>query len=285
MKRIARNAEIHEYGISISKKRLNEEHCTHWHTFYEIEYILSGEGDYVIDGICYPIRPGMLFFMTPRNFHSVNARNCTVYNAMFSEELCEHSYLSRMIGAGNVFETSDLSFYEALFSELTPLPEDKTMIGHLFNAILGKVSGTIPPSRFSDPVTRGMLFLLNHFRENPSLTQIAEQIGYTPTYFSKLFRESTGETFQEHRDHLRFDYAKKLVKHSDLPISRICFESGFSDYPNFLRRFRLRFGASPGELRNESLPKPETPSDPESTSGTDLSSPPGCREKNETETD
>ena len=253
MKRITRNAEIHEYGISISKKHLNEEHYTHWHTFYEMEYILSGEGDYVIDGICYPIRPGMLFFMTPCNFHSVNAKNCTVYNAMFSEELCEPSFLSRMIGAGNVFETLEIPFYETLFSALTPLPADKALVSHLFNGILGKVSESIPPSRFSDPVTQGMLYLLNHFRENPSLTLIAEQIGYTPTYYSRLFREGTGETFQQYRDRLRFDYAKKLVEHSTLPIAAICFESGFSDYPNFLRRFRLRFGASPGELRNESL--------------------------------
>ena len=258
MERKSRNKTICEFGISVSKKRLNEEHPTHWHAFYEIEYILSGEGDYIIDGICYPIRPGMLFFMTPCNFHSVNARNCTVYNAMFSEELCESSFLSRMIGAGNVFETKEIPFYETLFSALTPLPADKFLVNHLFNGILGKVSESIPPSRFSDPVTQGMLYLLNHFREKPSLTRVAEQVGYTPTYFSQLFREGTGETFQQYRDHLRFDYAKNLVQHSSLPASRICFESGFNDYPNFLRRFRLRFGASPGELRNKTISQ-ETP--------------------------
>ena len=249
MKRIMRSKAIHEYGISVSKKQLNEEHLTHWHAFYEIEYILSGEGDYVIDGVCYPIRPGMLFFMTPCNFHSVNARNCTVYNAMFSEELCEPSFLSRMIGAGSAFETAEIPFYDALFGALTPLSADGTLVSHLFNAILGKVSQSAPPSRYSDPVARGVLYLLNHFREKPSLTQVAEQVGYTPTYFSQLFREGTGETFQQYRDRLRFDYAKKLVEHSSLPASRICFESGFDDYPNFLRRFRHRFGLSPGEMR------------------------------------
>ena len=253
MKRMKRNASIAEYGISISKKRLNEAHSTHWHSFYEIEYILSGEGDYVIDGVCYPIRPGMLFFMTPRNFHSVNARDCTVYNVMFSEELCEPSFLSRMVSAGCVFDLSETAVYDVLFSALCPLPGDRVLISHLFNAILGKLSAEVSPGCFSDPVMRGVLYLLHHFRENPSLGEISEQVGYTPTYFSRLFREGTGETFQQYRDRLRFDYARKLAQHSSLSVSRICFESGFDDCPNFLRRFRLRFGMSPGEMRKKNL--------------------------------
>ena len=249
MKRKERNAAISECGISVSKKHLNEAHSTHWHAFYELEYILSGEGDYVIDGICYPIRPGVLFFMTPCNFHRVNAKNCTVYNAMFSEEICEPSFLSRLIGAGNVFDAPELPLYDALFSALIPLPADQTLVLHLFNGILGKVSENIPLCSFSVPVTQGILYLLDHFRQAPSLEEVAEKIGYTPTYFSRLFREGTGETFRQYRDRLRFDYAKKLVEHSPLSISRICFESGFTDYPNFLRRFHRRFGISPGEMR------------------------------------
>ena len=253
MKRKKRNAAIAEYGISISKKHLNEAHSTHWHSFYEIEYVLSGEGDYVIDGVCYPIRSGLLFFMTPCNFHSVNARNCTVYNVMFSEELCEPSFLSRMIGAGCVFDLREAGVYDALFSALCPLPSDRALTAHLFNAILGKLSEDAAPGGFSDPVMRGVLYLLNHFRENPSLEEVSERVGYTPTYFSRLFREGTGETFQQYRDRLRFDYARKLAEHSSLSVSRICLDSGFDDYPNFSRRFRLRFGMSPGEMRKKNL--------------------------------
>ena len=49
-----------------------------------------------------------------------------------------------------------------------------------------------------------------------------------------------------HNDEL---YAKKLLEHSSLTVSQVCRESGFDDYPNFVRRFSARFGSSPSKMR------------------------------------
>ena len=51
--------------ISASKKEIDGDSQLHWHEFYEIEYLLDGDGDYIIDGKHYPIGAGMFFLMTP----------------------------------------------------------------------------------------------------------------------------------------------------------------------------------------------------------------------------
>lgn len=56
-----RMPESYINNIGASKKRINGDYSIHWHDFYEIEFILDGSGTYIIDGIDYPIKKGMLF--------------------------------------------------------------------------------------------------------------------------------------------------------------------------------------------------------------------------------
>ena len=253
MKRFTRERHIREIGVTASKKRFDGEHKTHWHEFYELEYMTEGEGDYVIDGERHPIGAGMLFFMTPMNFHSVSAKDCSGFNLMFSERLCNSGFLSRLLrgdcGHAVAVREEDRDFFASVMGELTAA-EDEAYASALLNSILGKLlTYEKKESAASTLVSESMVYLLQRFRENPTLAETAAYVGFTPTYFSALFKKETGETFKEYVDRLRFDYARNLILHSRLSVSEVCRESGFADYPNFIRRFKERFGTSPGQIR------------------------------------
>ena len=253
MERFTREQHVNKIGLTVSEKRLHGDYNVHWHEFYEIEYITEGKGEYVVDGVSYPIRPGMLFLMTPLNFHSVKADNCRGFNLMFSEKLCNGEFLARLIqcahGKALLFPAEDRTFLSALMTELT-LATGEAYLSALLNSILGKIL-TIEDDQNEEitPVSKGVVYLLQNFRKNPTLAETAAFAGFTPTYFSMLFKKETGETFKQYVDRLRFDYAKKLAQHSNLSVQQICYESGFENYPNFIRRFKSRFGVSPGELK------------------------------------
>jgi AraC family transcriptional regulator, positive regulator of tynA and feaB len=79
---------------------------------------------------------------------------------------------------------------------------------------------------------------------------VAVETGISLRYLQKLFtaRNSTCSDFIQS---VRLDYAAGLLKRRSLlktnqPISDIAFASGFGDYTNFNRRFRRRFGHTPG---------------------------------------
>jgi AraC family transcriptional activator of tynA and feaB len=79
---------------------------------------------------------------------------------------------------------------------------------------------------------------------------VAIEAGISLRYLQKLFttRSSTCSDFIQS---VRLDYAAGLLKRRSFletrqPISEIAFASGFSDYTNFNRRFRRRFGRTPG---------------------------------------
>src|SRR5690242_4294745 len=44
----------------------------HWHEFYELAFILAGEGTHHVNGASYPLTRGSIFFLTPADFHSIS---------------------------------------------------------------------------------------------------------------------------------------------------------------------------------------------------------------------
>lgn len=82
-----------------------------------------------------------------------------------------------------------------------------------------------------------------------SLERMAKEVGISPYYLSKLFKESEGVTYIDYVIALRMDYAKEQLSHSDKSIKEICHESGYSDPNYFSRIFKKWTGQTPTEFR------------------------------------
>lgn len=254
LEQFTKENNISDGVISASRKRINGEFCTHWHEFYEVEYIISGSGTYTIDGKKYDICPGMIFFMTPANFHSVNAVNAEIFNVMFSGSDCNEIYLSALLknSGATAFLADDKEqrYFETIFSELTD--DSNNDVFPLFvDCLTAKISKKITDaSSASLSVSQtAILYISDNFRTPITLKTAAEYIGITPTYLSETFRRQTGTGFKKYINNLRFDYARKLLLHSDMTVIEVCNESGFEDYANFIRRFKEKFGVSPTQYR------------------------------------
>jgi AraC family transcriptional regulator, positive regulator of tynA and feaB len=79
---------------------------------------------------------------------------------------------------------------------------------------------------------------------------VAVEAGISLRYLQKLFtaRNSTCSYFIQS---VRLDHAARLLERRSFlktsqPISEIAYASGFGDYTNFIRKFRRRFGHTPG---------------------------------------
>lgn len=260
MKKFTKDHYIGTGAIVAKEKTICGEYPAHRHEFYEIEYILSGSGEYQINDQVFEIQSGMLFFMTPFHFHRVSTPECRVINVMFSEELCDTDVLVSLLHTKAVTplntNTDAPAFWRAILGEITAADKNSPYTAYLLNTVLGKLalSQSATP-RVGTPIKSAMLYLLHHFRENPSLAETAAHVGYAPPYFSSLFKREVGIGFQEYLDRLRFDYAKNLLKHSKISVGRVCRECGFEDYPNFIRRFKKHFGISPLQMANTDVQK------------------------------
>ncbi|GGB94231.1 AraC family transcriptional regulator [Marinobacterium zhoushanense] len=98
-------------------------------------------------------------------------------------------------------------------------------------------------------VNQAVNYIFEHFQEELSLEEVAEELGMQPTYFSRFFRQATGRRFVEFVNSLRINRACDRLAHTDIPITDICFEVGFTNISNFNRRFMALKQMTPSEYR------------------------------------
>lgn len=88
-----------------------------------------------------------------------------------------------------------------------------------------------------------------HYGEDLSLEQVAQGVGMSPFYFSRLFRTTYNQTFLEYLTDYRITSASRLLSTSDISIRDIAALVGYSDANYFSKVFKRHFGVTPREYR------------------------------------
>lgn len=83
-----------------------------------------------------------------------------------------------------------------------------------------------------------------------SLTNVAETVGLSPTYLSRLFKAATGQKFIDFLKAVRIERAQVLLK-GDVPIKRVASLVGYNDLKHFYTVFKDHTGTTPGEFRRK----------------------------------
>jgi YesN/AraC family two-component response regulator len=95
-----------------------------------------------------------------------------------------------------------------------------------------------------------------HYTESSlDLGSIAEQIGVSTNYLSKLFLSSAGVHYTEYLNSCRIRHATELLTGTTLPVNDIAEQCGFSSVQNFIRVFKKHTGNTPGKFRTDNKNK------------------------------
>lgn len=92
-------------------------------------------------------------------------------------------------------------------------------------------------------------YIRSNLSQELSLEQLANQIGLTPFYFARLFKQSTGNSVHQYVIHQRVERAKQLLKQSELAIADVAIECGFANPSHLALHFKRIVGVSPKQFR------------------------------------
>ncbi|HZR44732.1 MAG TPA: AraC family transcriptional regulator [Ktedonobacteraceae bacterium] len=93
-------------------------------------------------------------------------------------------------------------------------------------------------------------FILAHLSEDLSLEVLAQQVGFSPYHFTRLFREATGETPHQFVQRQRVERAKKLLRDSDVPLAHVALECGFANQSHLTRVLKRHLHLTPRVYRH-----------------------------------
>ncbi len=91
----------------------------------------------------------------------------------------------------------------------------------------------------------------DHAGQSLTLEMLAQQAGFSPYHFTRLFRQTTGETPHQFVLRQRIEHARCLVAETTLPLAQIAQESGFAHQSHFTRIFKRYLGMTPHAYRQE----------------------------------
>jgi AraC family transcriptional regulator len=111
----------------------------------------------------------------------------------------------------------------------------------------------------ADTVTRVIETLHTRSCDPFSLDDMAEVAALSPFHFSRIFRGVTGTAPGAFQAALRMETAKHLLLTTDLSITDICFEVGYTSLGTFTSRFTRLVGLPPSAMRRmiAELPFPQ----------------------------
>ncbi|MFK7691869.1 response regulator [Paenibacillus sp. HJGM_3] len=82
-----------------------------------------------------------------------------------------------------------------------------------------------------------------------TLTSVAEEVGLSSYYLSRLFREETGESFNEYVTRLRLEMAVLLLQTTSLKVYEVAERVGIPNYRYFSQLFRNWTGVAPTDYK------------------------------------
>ncbi len=101
-------------------------------------------------------------------------------------------------------------------------------------------------------VQRAMAFVRCHFDEPITPRDVAEKVGVSPGYLSRIFSALRDETLGDYILRTRIRSAKAMLETGFYTVKEVAFLCGFSSASYFCRMFRRLEGMTPGEFSAQS---------------------------------
>ncbi len=109
--------------------------------------------------------------------------------------------------------------------------------------------GSKREERSNSSIEVAITYIKNNYDRNISLDDVSRIVNISPYYFSKIFKDETGENFIEYLTAIRIDKAKELIADGKYSMKEICTMVGYSDPNYFSRLFKKNVGVTPTEYR------------------------------------
>ncbi len=226
--------------------------CTwHCHDTYEVYYMTHGECSMFIKDKTYHTSDNNLYIIPPGYVHSntYTVENIERYVFNFSEDMVPDTLLqpfkklAEKIVYIPKYPAELLMLFKQLHSEIkkqdayAPLMIQDTvhrLLVHLLRneSLPNTVEGITHPL-----INKLLRHIDEHFSEHVTIQQASEMLHVNRSYLSRLFHQHTGFTFPNYLCTVRLREAKKLLSRTNLPLTDIAMQCGFSSIVYFSTTF------------------------------------------------
>ena len=244
----------------ISQEVLSKSHC---HDKYEILYITSGTGKYVVEGTEYPVRPRTLMFIRPFEYHYLALDSNVEYHrhCIHFTHNCFGPEIARLLDGLVATDTTTGNYYSSLslsgdvdtifdrFDNTEALADDikRIYVRSLLAELIITLSLSSADKLSGDKTELGarvIRYLNSNIDKDVSLDKLARRFFVSKYHLCRAFKKYNGISVHGYVNHKRVMYAKQLIESGET-ASGAAYKVGFGDYSAFYRAYVRIIGRAP----------------------------------------
>ncbi len=96
---------------------------------------------------------------------------------------------------------------------------------------------------------RVLTFIQQNLERTISVEDLAREAAMSPSHFSRVFKETVGQTPMQYLLAYRVEQAMVMMKEANRPLGDIALACGFADQSHFSRSFKQVTGQTPRQFR------------------------------------
>ncbi len=232
---------------------------------YLLVYCSKGSGIAMFSGEQVPVS-GEQYIIIKKwekfKFYSVINNNTRLFLAHFNGSnttLLENEFavVRNLIPSVNNRVANREMLFDEIFNNLSKGYHNEKLeyvnfcFGHLLATFLFANRTSDDLEEEANPVIRRSIDYMNkNLGKKLSLAQISEEAGFSPTYFTTIFRKETNYSPLTYFSHLKIVKACEFLDFTRQKVKEISFSLGYSDPYYFTKDFKKRMGISPRQYRN-----------------------------------
>ncbi len=237
----------------------------HAHEMYEIYYMITGAGSYLVEGTQYPLHSGDLMIMREAETHKLLIDTSQPYERIaihFSPQLIRlfdasgellRPFRDRPLGQLNRYCADDFpnphwktAFQDFDFSNSTQVRAH----------VIARLISLLPALCDAFDVRRGdvvpmhgaeahlVAYVNEHLFESITTKALGATFFGSPSQISRTFHRATGTSLKQYISVKRLLAARAMIQRGE-SAGLVCTACGFDDYSAFYRAYKKQFAKSP----------------------------------------
>lgn len=214
--------------------------------FYLLHFVVSGKGIFISKDITYNISRGQIFVIRPNEetFYKSDKENAWHYRWV-------GFYCS--LDISNILHEDIINAPECeyLFRSMMDCDQTNTLTEYYICAKIFEIlsllskNSNVELNKSYEYALKAKNYIESNYNDNTlTITSLANKLNLERSYFSTLFKKYIGKSPQKHLVDFRLNKAAEMIS-SNNKISDVATACGYSDFVNFSKMFKTKFGMSP----------------------------------------
>lgn len=150
------------------------------------------------------------------------------------------------------FEAAGVNSGEGCLGEMLAIEDTlsvKTWCREKIEGIINVINSH-KDKKISSVILKAREYIDENYKRDIALDDVCKEVNISPQYFSRLFKEETGENFIDYLTATRIQKAKEYLVKGQLNMKEICYQIGYGDPNYFSRIFKKVVGITPTEYKD-----------------------------------